>query len=68
MLDHGQLARTVDADFAGAAAALAAIEAQGISMEQVTAELIDEGVRAFSASFDELMDSIEATRRALATA
>jgi len=68
MLDHGALARTLDADFAGAAAAIATIEALGISMEQVTDELIDEGVRAFSASFDELIGTIEATRRALATA
>ena len=37
-------------------------------IEQVTDELIDEGVRAFSASFDELMGTIDATRRALATA
>jgi transaldolase len=68
MLDHGQLARTLDADFAGATAALEAVEALGISIDQVTDELIDEGVRAFGASFDELMGTIDTTRRALATA
>lgn len=68
MLDHGVLARTLDADFGAAAAAMATVEALGVSMERVTAELLDEGVRAFSASFDELMGTIETTRRALATA
>ncbi|MGH2462849.1 MAG: transaldolase [Candidatus Limnocylindria bacterium] len=68
MLDHGELQRTLDAEFALAAAQIAAIEALGISMRQVTDELIDEGVKAFGASFDELMATIDAKRRALATA
>jgi len=68
MLDHGELRRTLDADFGAAGEEIAAIEALGISMRQVTDELIDEGVRAFGASFDELMATIEAKRRALATA
>jgi transaldolase len=68
VLDHGRLARTLDADVDAAAAALAAIEAAGISMRQVTDELISEGVAAFAASFDELLATIEAKRRALATA
>jgi hypothetical protein len=37
-------------------------------MQQVTDELIEEGVQAFGKSFDELMATIEAKRRALATA
>ena len=68
MLDHGDLRRTLDADFAAAAKAIAEVEALGISMRQVTDELIDEGVRSFGASFDELMATIDAKRRALATA
>jgi transaldolase len=68
MLDHGQLARTLDADFEGAAAAIAAVEALGISMKTVTDELITEGVAAFSKSFEELLATIEEKRRALATA
>jgi transaldolase len=68
MLDHGELARTLDADFGAAAAAVAAVEDLGISMERVTDELIAEGVAAFGASFDELLGTIEEKRKALATA
>ena len=68
VLDHGELRRTLDADFGAAADAIAAVEALGISMRQVTDELIDEGVEAFGKSFDELMATIDAKRRALATA
>jgi transaldolase len=68
MLDHGELARTLDADFAAAEAAIAAIEGVGISMRQVTDELISEGVAAFSTSFEELLATIDQKRRALATA
>jgi transaldolase len=68
MLDHGELARTLDADFGAAAAAIAAVEATGISMRQVTDELIAEGVDAFARSFDELLATIDTKRRALATA
>jgi transaldolase len=67
-LDHGELARTLDADFGAAAAAIAVVEALGISMEQVTDELITEGVAAFSTSFEELLGTIDQKRRALATA
>jgi transaldolase/glucose-6-phosphate isomerase len=68
LLDHGELSRTLDADFAAAAKAVTEVEALGISMRRVTDELIDEGVRSFGASFDELMATIDAKRRALATA
>jgi transaldolase len=68
MLDHGELARTLDADFTAAQAAIAAIEDLGISMRQVTDELISEGVTAFSKSFEELLATIDQKRRALATA
>jgi transaldolase len=67
-LDHGQLARTLDLDFAAARAALDAVESLGISMRQVTDELIREGVAAFATSFDELLATIDDKRRALATA
>ena len=68
MLDHGRLARTLDADYAGATAALETVEGLGISMRQVTDELTVEGVRAFADSFVELMATIAAKRRALTTA
>ncbi len=44
------------------------IEEQGIRMEQVTDELIDEGVAAFAKSFDDLIATIDSQRKALAPA
>jgi len=67
-LDHGRIARTLDRDFAGAREALARVEAAGVSMERVTAELIDEGVASFAKSFDELIETIESKRKELAPA
>ena len=67
-LDHGQVERTLDASMDDARDMLSRIEAQGISMERVTQELIDEGVAAFATSFDELIETIESQRKALAPA
>jgi transaldolase len=66
--DHGRLERTLDADPEGASETLRLIEGQGISMRQVTDELITEGVEAFAKSFDELIEAIESQRKALAPA
>jgi transaldolase len=66
--DHGQLRRTLDERLDEARATLAAVEAQGISMASVTHELLEEGVTAFAKSFDELIDTIESQRKALAPA
>jgi transaldolase len=54
--DHGiVLADTVTGSGEEAAATIAAIEAQGISMDEVTAQLEDEGVTKFEVSWDELL-------------
>ena len=57
-LDHGTVARTVDADLAGAQTVIDRLAAAGIDMEEVAAVLETEGVASFAASFDELMDSL----------
>jgi len=67
-LDHGHIERTLDRDLDHAHEAIRAVEAQGITMERVTAELIDEGVSSFSKSFDELIETIESKREELAPA
>jgi transaldolase len=67
-LDHGRVERTLDADLDQARQTLRRIEALGISMERVTQELIEEGVAAFAKSFDELIETIESQRKALAPA
>jgi transaldolase len=67
-LDHGRVERRLDRDLDEAREQLRAVEAEGISMETVTQELIVEGVASFGKSFDELIATIESQRKALAPA
>ncbi len=67
-LDHGRVERRLDRDLDEAREQLRAVEAEGISMETVTRELIVEGVASFGKSFDELIATIESQRKALAPA
>ena len=53
--DHGVVARTVDMDLDVAEADLAALEAAGIHVDEVTAQLLAEGVASFQRSFDTLL-------------
>jgi transaldolase len=57
--DHGTLARTLDADPAGAQQVLDDLARVGVDMDQVGAVLEDQGVAAFAKSFDELLGSLE---------
>ncbi|MGH2427431.1 MAG: transaldolase, partial [Candidatus Limnocylindria bacterium] len=67
-LDHGGVRRTLDDGIDRARDAIRAIEAQGISMQDATTELTEEGVASFAKSFDELIETIESKRKALAPA
>jgi transaldolase len=58
-VDHGTVARTVDEGVDEAKATLERIEAVGVSMEDVSTTLEEEGVAAFSKSFDELVQSLQ---------
>ncbi|MDE3172852.1 MAG: transaldolase [Gemmatimonadota bacterium] len=53
--DHGEVARTVDADPGAARAAIAALEAAGIAMRDVTDRLLVEGLASFQKSYDSLI-------------
>ncbi len=57
--DHGQVARTLDADSEAAERTLADAAAAGIDVAAVTGELEREGVRSFCASYHQLLDCIE---------
>lgn len=57
--DHGTLARTVDADPAAAEAVLAQLSDVGVDLADVTRVLEDQGVASFSASFDDLLTTLE---------
>ncbi|MBF6600486.1 MAG: transaldolase [Dehalococcoidia bacterium] len=52
--DHGVVRRTIDADYDGALQVLADLEAEGISLTEITDELQRDGVEAFSKSFDQI--------------
>ena len=66
--DHGTVAVTIRNDLAEAKQQLAAIEAQGVSMEKVCAELLRDGVASFAKSFSDLLGAVEARRREIPAA
>jgi transaldolase len=57
--DHGEVARTLDADPVTAQDALSAAAAAGIDLASITDQLEREGVRSFCDSYHKLMDCIE---------
>ena len=64
--DHGETARTVDADVADAERVLADLLALGISMDEVTDKLLVEGIASFQKSFDGLLAGLGKKMAALA--
>ena len=54
-VDHGTLARTLDADPAAAQRVLDAVAEVGVDMDDVARVLEDEGVAAFAKSYDQLL-------------
>jgi transaldolase len=57
--DHGVTRVTLSADSGDAEPFLAALAAQGIALDAVTAQLLDEGITAFRDSFDALLGGLE---------
>jgi transaldolase len=64
--DHGKARHSIEDDIAGAKAALDALENVGISYQQVTQQLQDEGVKKFADSFHQLFAGIESKKQAIA--
>jgi transaldolase len=63
--DHGQVSKTIENNIDQAHAELAALEQVGIHYDQVTQQLLDEGVQKFADSFHQLFAGIESKRKAL---
>ena len=63
--EHGQVRLSAQDQLPGAQADLAALQNVGISYEQVTRQLQEEGVRRFADSFDKLFQCIDNKRKAL---
>lgn len=60
--DHGDPAVRIRDDLTGARERLAALAEVGVDLAAVTRELEEEGVRKFAASYDELLEAIDAKR------
>lgn len=59
IMDHGKAARTIDSDVDAAQRILDKLESHHISMSEVTAQLLQEGVKSFHQSFVTLRESLE---------
>ena len=57
-LEHGSASESLDQDVEEARATVDSLEAAGISMDTVTANLLADGVKSFSDSYDELIGNI----------
>ncbi|MEJ7826451.1 MAG: transaldolase [Solirubrobacteraceae bacterium] len=64
--DHGQVARTLDADPVEAEQTLADAAAAGIDLAAISADLEREGVQSFCDSYDQLLECIEGKLGAVA--
>ena len=63
--DHGAVdPDVIEQDLSGARALLAELEERGISLKEVTDDLVKEGVQEFADAFDELFGTIAKHRRA----
>jgi transaldolase len=65
--DHGETERSVDRGVDKAERTLAALEAEGISIREVTELLLQQGLASFDASYRSLLDGIDRKSRSLAT-
>ena len=57
--DHGQRRASLEEDVEAAQGTMETLELVGISMEQVTSQLLEDGVRLFSESFDKLLSAVD---------
>ena len=57
-LDHGNLARTIDASFETATEVVQKVEAIGVDLDDVSEKLEREGVSSFETSFVNLLDTL----------
>jgi transaldolase len=63
--DHGEVRRTVDAGLDDARDTLRRLDALGISIQDVTAKLLADGLASFSKSFDTLLAGLESKVQSL---
>ena len=66
-LDHGTVARTIDAGIAASRTRIAELTSVGIDIDAVTRQLEEEGIASFIKSFETLLAGVEQKRAALAS-
>lgn len=68
-LDHGTVARTVDQSYDAAERVLERLKTEaGISLDEITAKLEDDGIAQFEKAYDDLLAGVEEKKAALASA
>ncbi|MEA2995446.1 MAG: transaldolase / glucose-6-phosphate isomerase, partial [Alphaproteobacteria bacterium] len=63
--DHGKPRASLEQNLDEAGQVMAALERSGISIDQVTAKLVDEGVQLFADAFDKLLGAVAVKRAAI---
>ncbi len=63
--DHGKVQETVENDIQGAKTLFTALEGVGIHYDQVTQQLLDEGVKKFADSFHQLFNDIKSKQQGI---
>jgi transaldolase / glucose-6-phosphate isomerase len=63
--EHATVAQTLEVEVDQACAVMERIKQAGINFDEVTGQLLAEGVRLFAKSFDKLIEGIEAKRAAV---
>ena len=58
-LEHGEIAQTLEANVDQARQQMAALEAGGISMKEVTDTLLTQAIKLFAEPFDKLLNSVD---------
>ncbi len=57
--DHGRTQPTIEGGVSGARETMSLLEAGGVSMEEITEQLVRDGVRLFAEPFNKLLEAIE---------
>jgi transaldolase / glucose-6-phosphate isomerase len=60
--DHGQLRASLEKDLPGARQVMSTLDRLGISIDQVTAKVLDEGIGLFTDAMHKVLDAIAAKR------
>src|ERR1700704_531887 len=63
--EHGRLRPSLEEDVAGAQAVMEALAGAGISIDAITARLVEDGVRLFADAADQLYAAVQKKRRAV---